>query len=464
MTRRELLMQALFGTGLVGLRSLATGLPISFLLNPRKAVAAEATGCASNTAAQYLIFSTSGQGDPVNVNAPGTYQTFGSSSPIHPPTFTPTALTINGQTVQAAPPWAGLMQPATANGAPVVNRTCFFHHGTYTVVHPDEHNVLSLMDATTSNEMLVSLLSNQLAPCLGTVQTEPLSIGGGGASETITFQGRPQPNLTPRALGSTLATPNNALANLQRIRDADLDRLNALARSEGNSAQQAFIDRYSQSQRQAREISQSLMGQLEAIPDNSPASQVAAAMILIQMNVTPVITIHIPFGGDNHVDPELVGETAQTTAGVQTIAQMQASLAGANMPDGSNMQDRVSFAMLNVFGRNLLPPDQNGRGHWGNHHCSVLIGKPFQGSVVGGIEPYSKGSTSDFIAQAINPTDGTGVPAGSAPANAIQFPDTLASMALTLGQGLGVDPTFLASNIKGPSGSSAVVTAALAKG
>ena len=39
-TRRQTLMSALFGAGYVGLRALATGLPASFLLNPRRALAA----------------------------------------------------------------------------------------------------------------------------------------------------------------------------------------------------------------------------------------------------------------------------------------------------------------------------------------------------------------------------------------------------------------------------------------
>jgi hypothetical protein len=39
-TRRESILSTLFGTGLVGLRALASGLPAAFLLNPRRALAA----------------------------------------------------------------------------------------------------------------------------------------------------------------------------------------------------------------------------------------------------------------------------------------------------------------------------------------------------------------------------------------------------------------------------------------
>src|SRR5687767_11090787 len=62
----------LFGAGLVGLRSLATGLPLPFLLRPTEATADEA--CADAARAQYLVLSTSDAGDPVNGNVPGTYE------------------------------------------------------------------------------------------------------------------------------------------------------------------------------------------------------------------------------------------------------------------------------------------------------------------------------------------------------------------------------------------------------
>src|SRR5262252_9599742 len=76
-TRREAILSTLFGAGCVGLRALATGLPASFLLNPRRALAAApadaACAVAAKAKAQYIIMSTSGGGDPINANVPGTY-------------------------------------------------------------------------------------------------------------------------------------------------------------------------------------------------------------------------------------------------------------------------------------------------------------------------------------------------------------------------------------------------------
>src|SRR5262245_18099728 len=73
-SRRRLLLSSLFGASSLGLRALATGLPASFLANPRKALADVWPGVASADAAQYVIFSTSGTGDPINANCPGTYE------------------------------------------------------------------------------------------------------------------------------------------------------------------------------------------------------------------------------------------------------------------------------------------------------------------------------------------------------------------------------------------------------
>ncbi len=66
-TRREAIVSALFGAGSIGLRALATGLPMSVLLNPRTSLA---DACAMKEHAQYLIWATSGSGDPANANVP----------------------------------------------------------------------------------------------------------------------------------------------------------------------------------------------------------------------------------------------------------------------------------------------------------------------------------------------------------------------------------------------------------
>src|SRR5690349_20316709 len=103
-TRRKLLRSGLLGAGLLGLRSLATGLPVSFLLDPLAARADELP-CPKAGAGQYLIFSTSGTGDPINTNAPGTYDLPASyPKAVHPddPQMAPTPLSLGGKSYTAA--------------------------------------------------------------------------------------------------------------------------------------------------------------------------------------------------------------------------------------------------------------------------------------------------------------------------------------------------------------------------
>src|SRR5580693_4705806 len=155
LTRRDALLSTLLGTGYVGLRALATGLPAAFLLDPRRALADAPLACGIPTGkAQFVIFCTSGNGDPINASAPGTYE---DPAIVHSadPAMAATPLTLAGQRTTAAAPWATLPQS-------VLDRTCFWHMMTNTPIHPKEPDVLKLMEATASDEMLPSILAQQL--------------------------------------------------------------------------------------------------------------------------------------------------------------------------------------------------------------------------------------------------------------------------------------------------------------
>src|ERR1051326_8649877 len=169
-TRRNVLMSTLFGAGYVGLRALATGIPAATLLKGSKAFA-DGT-CVDKTKAQYIIMSTSGNGDPINANTPGTYL---DSGIVHPdpaanPSMAPATMSIGGQNYTAALPWTQL-DPT------IISRTTFWHIMTNTPVHPKQPDVQKLLGATQANEMLPSLLAKQLAPCLGTIQTQTITLG-----------------------------------------------------------------------------------------------------------------------------------------------------------------------------------------------------------------------------------------------------------------------------------------------
>ena len=84
----------------------------------------------------------------------------------------------------------------------------------------------------------------------------------------------------------------------------------------------------------------------------------------------------------------------------------------------------MTFATMNVFGRQFN--ELNGRGHNASHSVSVIIGKGFKGSVVGGIIPG--GHAAD-----IDSATGLAAEGGDLPST-----KTLASLAKTLGVGIGL--------------------------
>ena len=235
-SRRSVLMSTLFGAGYVGLRALATGIPAAALLRGRRAFADVAPTCGNRAKAQYIIMHTSGNGDPINANVPGTYA---DTRITHPAAWaTGTAMSLGGVQTKGALPWAQLPQN-------VLDRTTFWHIMTNTPVHPQEPDVLKLKGATTPDEMLPSLLAKQLAPCLGTVQTQPMSIGAVSPSEGLTFGGAALPIIPPLALKATLASQAGPLTNLQALRDDTLSRMSDIYRGHSTTAQAKYLDVFS---------------------------------------------------------------------------------------------------------------------------------------------------------------------------------------------------------------------------
>ena len=417
-TRREAIVSALFGAGSIGLRALATGLLVLVLFNPRTSLA---DACASRERAQYLIWATSGSGDPSNANVPGTYDDPGIAHSLDP-AMAPTPMTLSGKTYTAAKPWASLPQA-------VLDRACFFHHTTLTNSHANEGKVLKLMGAVKRQEMLISLIAKNLAPCLSTVQVEPASISG----EVITFGGRILPALTPVGLRDVFVSPKGPLTNLQALRDADLDRVHEVLKQSGNSVQRSYLERMANSKSELRNISDSLLANLSNIRANDLDGQLTAAVSLIQMNVSPASVIFIPFGGDNHSDANLARETAQHVSGCGAIATLMQRLATAKL------QDRVTFVLMNVFGRSLNRPQRMGRDHLGNHHCSVIIGKRICGSVVGGVVKAG----NDYAATPIDSKTGLPATAGAD----IRFEETLGAVGKTIAAAVGLSSEVLNDQI-----------------
>jgi hypothetical protein len=423
-----MLLTSLFGAGCVGLRALATGIPASLLLDPRRAEAD--SPCPAGANPQFVIFSTSGSGDPINANAPGTYD---DPKIVHCPTFTPTkgtalpttaTITLGSKTYTAGGPWAMTNLDPT--------RTAVFHLMTNTPVHPKEPDVLRLMGGIAPAEMLPSLLAGNLQACLGTLQAQPITVGAASPSEALTFQGGALPIIPPLALKATLANPGGILGNLQKVRADTLKSFGDVYLKGASQAQQNFFAALINSQAEIQNINQQLLGNLDSITDNSPGSQILAALTLIQMKVSAVVAIHIPFGGDNHHDTGLTQfEGPQTADGFATLDNLLGQLKTAKFSDGSSLADKVSVVSLNVFGRTIGQGNTDGRQHNPNHQVSFAIGKPFKGGMYGAVTPVM----NDYGAMPINSMTGAGDTTGD-----IKPIDTLTSFGITVATAAGVDP------------------------
>jgi hypothetical protein len=420
-SRRSLLGKTILGASGLGLRALATGLPVGFLGQPL-AAAADSLMCTDKSKAQYLIISAGSAGDPMNCNVPGTYD-FADIAHSPDPRMAATDFKLGATPVKAAQVWSTLPQW-------VLDRTAFFHHATFTNSHANLPKVMRLMGATAKQEMLPSILAKYLAPCFGTVQVDPISAGAG---DILTIDGRSLPNIAPTGLRDLLARPNTPLQRLQTLRDGSLDELSTLLKDRGTKAQRDYVDSVALSRRQARSLGSDLLDMLSAIKSDAADGQVVAAVALIKMNVSPVVTIRIGFGGDNHTDADLAkSEAPQHETGVQRITQLWTALQAAGL------QDQVTFAAYNVFGRTLKKNGIAGRDHWGSHHATVMMGKNVRAGVVGGLEPKA----NEYYATGIDSASGR-------PGQDIPFADTLAAMGKTLGAAVGVQPGVLDRYILG---------------
>lgn len=421
--RRGLLRGVAAAGGGFLLQSLATGIPAKVLLDPLSARADQGAGNE-----RMLILSSSRDGDPINANVPGCYGP-GNEEIYHSadPDMAETALTLNGTPTTAAKPWADLTQS-------VLDRTCFFHHATYTPVHGEMARVQRMMDATEKKDMLVSLIANEIAAGLGTVQSDPVSLGANGG-ELLSSSGRILGNVAPLSVRAALGGVDGPLKNLTALRDQSIDRIYDIYRERGTPSQRVMLDAWARSRDEVRGISQELIQRLDAIDGDDQINQVRTAAVLVAMKIAPVITIHLDFGRDNHNDTNFVTETARHLTAVPALQLLMDELDQLKL-DGHLSHD-VIVGSLNVFGRTLKKKGMGGRDHNSGHHCMVLMGDGINGGIVGGV--HKNGNGSEYIAQSINSADGS--PAGDA--GDIPFEETLGAAGKTLGYVMGVTPERL---------------------
>jgi Protein of unknown function (DUF1501) len=405
-SRRALVRGLLGGTGLW---AIATGLPASFLRSP---LASASVG--DEAAPQFLILSSSDRGDPLNANCPGAYAHAGVDHPEHE-AFAKTTVRLGQATSEAAQIWSTLPPWVLA-------RSCFVHHATRSAVHSEMPKVLRLMGATQDDEMLPSLIAKAHAVGLGTIQSAPVNIG---RNVILTAGGVALPRFRPTALKRLLTVDGGPLADLRSIRDKHMDQLHAILKKDGTTEQRRYLDARAQSREDARKLADDAVRIFELVEDDSAKGELLAAVALFKLNVTPVVCVSVPFGGDNHSDAGLQEEIDQHLEGIEALGTLMSTL----MAEG--LQDSVTFALMNVFGRNLVSDVAGGRDHWSKHAVSLLVGSRVRAGVVGGIMP----SGDDFACAGIDAISGKAASNGGD----VPYDDTLAAVGKTIWAAAGAD-------------------------
>ena len=425
-TRRQAILTAILGSSGLALRALASGLPAEFVRDPLRADVAR---LAATPSAQALILASSGAGDPMGNNAPGSYA---DARIAHAGAAATQAKTFNmgGSTVIGAAAWANLPQAA-------LDRLAFVHHSTYTSVHTDYGQVLTLMGQVANRDTLLSQCALALGPARKSVQTSPVALG----DQNQTFQGNALPYLPPSSLKLAFGAVQSPLLNLQQLRNDTVDSLNNILKQSGNRSQRAFMDNMVQSRTNAHALGTALASDLAKIQDDSSASQLMAAASLVRMNVSPVISVSLDFGGDNHSDPNLAGEVQALSSAVTSLTNFYAQM------QSYGIADSTTFAWFNVFGRTLT--STNGRDHWGEHCCALIMGSNVKGGVYGGLMPTG----GEFMATGIDAATGASVPNGGS----IPYEQLLTSTGKTIARAAGIDTTAVDAMI----GTGQTITAAL---
>jgi hypothetical protein len=385
LSRREMLFRAAAASGSIGLKSLLIGLPPSFI----------ASRAMAQDSLQYLIFSESASGDPVNCNAPGSYvpgvwHGFDSDF-VNPPVFQ-----FGDQPFQAAVPWGQLSSDLRA-------RLNFFHLRTKANAHPESAIVQtifgSIKDENGANvESLPSAIAQELGSGLGTLQPQPISLSG-----RLSYRGLNQGVVQPTSLKSLFEADTRPVRqSLAQLRDQQVDELYRDLKVNGTPAQRRYMDQYTHSKSQAMKVGEGIMEALTDVIDNSEDSQVKTAVALIAMGITPVVRIELSFGGDNHRDSGLEREVTETREGARRLDLMWNEL------KKYSLQDRVCFAMLNVFGRTLRDSTQGshpyvGRGHNARHNVMVSFGSKVRGGVTGGLDGLNASGINSLNGGISNP-------------------------------------------------------------
>jgi len=433
-SRRHFLRRAFHGASGLTLASLATGLPASFLRTGQLARAA------TGTSPTFLVLATNGSGDPLNANCPGSYPNpedgndprwqiehattaelgtdvlgeAGGTAYTAADFATGFPCTLGGQLTYAARPWADLPEAVRSNMAVI-------RHQMYTNAHPEASKVMEFHGAVKGAgrigvESFPSMIAQELAASLGTTLAAPMRLDGVSYSNQG-LEVRKQGPLTLQSLFANTGAWNGLEPQeVADFRDFALDRIYQDLQSNGTHAQRRVLDSFAISRVEARALAEDLSTGLAPVSttDDPYEQQVLAAVALIEYRVTPVVTMELNFGHDNHQDSDLYDEVTETISGVHYLHRLHEELVARGL-DGE-----TSFAYLSVFGRGLTRSNGGGRNHYGEDHAMVMFGPHVPPGLYGGLTEDLEAGPIDDV-----PVDETLEAAGKTLAAAVGVPETV---------------------------------------
>lgn len=422
--RRGLLFGLVGSSATLALRAAATGLPAAFLLAPLRDAHADPMITVDPAKAQSLVVAVSDAGEPMNVNCPGGYA-FPDMNHSLDPSMQGAPLRVGAKVERAAQLWSSLPQWA-------LDRAAFIQHGTFAGQHGSIGSVMQLMGRAKDSEMIPVMFARHLAGPLNSLQQTPIAAGAG---DILAAKGIRIPNASPLAWKQLVGQYDAVPSDLQKVRDRTMDRMYATLKSRGTRAQLRYLDALAKSSGDAKKLGGDVASILAQIKDDGNDAQLQVAAAIVKMNVSPVVAIRLNFGGDNHSDPGLTYETDNHKSAIQALAKFFATL------KSNGLEDKVTFASFDVFGRNFKVGDLHGRDHWSAHATTLLVGKNVRGGLVGGT--VARGG--DYSATGIDSATGAGVVDGGD----IKFEETLAAVGKTIGAAIGITPETLDTEVSG---------------
>lgn len=391
MRRRQFLIQGFSSAMSLRLFSVASGLPLNFLLTG-------STQAAINSSAKYTILAVSSWGEPLNVIAPGTFP-IGSSDPVtskftrYSPSLNNASQVVNGTTISLKDlvvkgtnqyGASGLYAAKALDYLPtdLKNHITYAYFDTKTVDHPAFSVILrgaeSLRNMYGEVDELSSVIAQENAAALGTLNADPISLSvqlksnGAVIAPTNT-------DAIIKAFNPAYSIQGLTAENFKNIYTGFFDDYyKNVYTKELSLKQKKCMDNQVNTLDQSITIGTELVNLLNSQERNS----ITTALALCSLAITPCVVIQHDWGGDNHTDSDGGEETGASLRAIKKLDLLNQLL--NNHPVFSVLKDKLCFASLDVFGRTPSLNDGPGRDHYGEFTCGMIYGNHLKGTVLGG--------------------------------------------------------------------------------